>query len=271
MADEPKTVDQLSDPELFRQTLTEPTPPKEVAEPPVPPAPEPPPSPEPPPPPEPGIPSWRLREEAEGRRLAEERARQLEARLQQIETHQRQNTKPPDFFENPDAAMQGAIARTLEPFVRQVQQEREADRRERIYLGKLIAEQAHGADKVNAAEQAFLSAREAQTLDPMDYERVVQSPNRYHEVVQWHQRQTVLSSVGNDPSAWFERQLESKMADPKFQAQLLEKIQAGAAGRPAETRLPPSLSKVASAANNREDPLDTSDKGLFRFAMADKG
>jgi hypothetical protein len=95
----------------------------------------------------------------------------------------------------------------------------------------------------------------------------VQAPNRYDEVVRWHQRQSVLSSVGNDQNAWFEKQLEAKMADPAFQAKLLGKIQGDAASRPAETRLPPSLSKVTATAGNREDLGDMSDKSLFEFAM----
>jgi hypothetical protein len=268
--DEPK-LDQPTDADLFQQAIEEPPTPVPAPVEPTP-TPEPPKAPvsEPPPPVEAAIPSWRLREEAEGRRLAEDRARQLEARLNEVAAHMRQNQKQPDFFENPDAATQSLIARTLQPFVEQVQRERETDRKERIYLGKMVAESAHGADKVSAAEQAFLRARETQALDPTDYERVVQSPNRYDEVVRWHQRQTVLSSVGNDPNAWFEKQLEAKMADPTFQAKVLAKIQGDAASRPTETRLPPSLSRVTSSAGNRQDMGDMSDRSLFDFAMKNK-
>ena len=216
------------------------------------------------PPPEPGeaaIPSWRLREEAEARRQAENRAAQLEARLNQVAEHLRQQQKKPDFFENPDQATQEIINRHLQPFV-------EEQRRTAMYLGKMMAEQAHGADKVGEAEAAFLQARDDMSLDPADYERVVQSPNRYDAVVQWHKRQSVLSSVGDDPNAWFEKQLEARMADPQFQASLMEKVRTGAAARPSVTKLPPSLSKATAASPNAEVTSgDLSDASLFAHAM----
>ena len=254
MADE-----ELKQQEMFEQAAA----PEPAAEtPPVaePPAPEPPPAP-PPVPPEEHIPSWRLREEAEGRRQAEMRAQALELRLQEIAAHMQQNQKAPDFFENPDQATQMLILRTLQPYA-------EETRRNMMAMGKMVASAAHGQDKVDAAEQAFLKARSDESLDPADYERVVQAPNRYDAVVRWHKNQSVLSSVGDDPAAWFDKQLEAKMADPAFQAVLLEKVQASAAGRPSMTKLPPSLSNKTAAASNRADGVgDLSDKSLFAYAM----
>lgn len=262
MADE-QSPEQLQQ-ELFNEALAPSPPPPETGEVPapaqVPAEPAPPTSPTPAEV-EAAIPSWRLREEAEARRQAENRAAQLEARLQQVAEHLRQQQKKPDFFENPDQATQEIINRHLQPFV-------EEQRRTAMYLGKMMAEQAHGVDKVTEAERAFLEAKDAMTLDPVDYERVVQSPNRYDAVVQWHKRQTVLSSVGDDPAAWFEKQLESRMADPEFQAKLLEKVRTGAAARPPATKLPPSLSKATAAASNSEAVVgDMSDASLFAHAM----
>jgi hypothetical protein len=210
------------------------------------------------------IPPWRLREESEARRVAEERNRQLEERLNQIATHLKQNEKPPNFFEDPNKVTQEMIQRSLQPVV-------EEQRRSMMYLSKMVASQAHGGDKVETAEQAFLEGMKAGSLDPADYERVVTSPNRYDAVVQWHKRQTVLTSVGDDPNAWFEKQLEAKMADPTFQAKMLEKVRGGAATRPGATTLPPSLSRVTAAAANGNGKLtqaDMSDENLFSFAMA---
>jgi hypothetical protein len=242
--------------ELFDQALApEPKAPEPEA------AAPPPPPPAPSAPPEEHIPSWRLREEAEARRQAEVRASALEARLNEIAAHLQQNQKAPDFFENPDQATQALILRTLQPYA-------EETRRNMMAMGKMVASAAHGADKVDAAEQAFLKARAEESLDPADYERVVGSPNRYDAVVRWHKSQTVLSSVGDDPAAWFEKQLEAKLADPAFQASLLEKVQASAAGRPSMTKLPPSLSRTTAAASNRAEGVgDLSDKSLFAYAM----
>jgi hypothetical protein len=237
------------------------------------PAPEPPPQPtEPPPaekpaetpaePVEAAIPSWRLREEAEARRAAEERARQLGDRLQQIEAHLRQNQKPqdkPDFFADPDGATQQVVLRHLAPFVQEMQ-------RQTVAMGKSIADAVHGTDTVAEAEKAFLDAMNSEALDTVDYERVVRAPNRYDEVVKWHKRQTVLSSVGEDPNAWFEKQLETRMSDPTFQAKLLEKVRGDAAKRPSDIQLPPSLSRVTSAKGNSEPIGDLSNDSLFAYA-----
>jgi hypothetical protein len=272
MADE-KTIDQVTSQELFEHTQ-QPSPPPaaETVQQPdggvPPPVAEPAAAPPPPKPPEAAeapIPSWRLREEADARRAAEDRARVLEARLNEVAQHFQQSQKQPDFFENPDEATRQVIAKTIQPYIEQSEAKM-------MYMGKMIASALHGADKVNEAEQAFLKARAEQVLDPVDYERVVQSPNRYDEVVQWHRRQAVLSSVGDDPQAWFEKQLEARMSDPKFQAQMMEKVRAGAATRPSETRLPPSLSRSTAVAPNTEAPVgDMSDKSLFEYAMRPKG
>lgn len=232
---------------------------------------EPPPAPTPETPTEPpkdaaeaAIPSWRLREEAEGRRAAEERARQLGDRLQQIEAHMRQQAQAtaqkPDFFADPDRAVQETILRTLAPFAQEMH-------RQTVAMGKGIADAIHGADKVAQAEQAFLEAMNDRSLDTMDYERVVQAPNRYDEVVKWYSRQGVLNSVGDDPNAWFEQEMERRMADPNFQAKYLERIRGDAAKRPSSTELPPSLSRVTAARGNSEPLGDMSNESLFSFAM----
>lgn len=274
MADEERTVDQLSSDELFKGATALPpepeTPPVEppvvVAEPPAvasvvvpPPVVPPAPAVEPP---EAAIPSWRLREEAEGRRVAEDRARALEIRLNEIATHLRQQQKPPDFFEGPEQATMALINRTFQPYA-------EETRKTMMYLGKMVAEARHGEDKVAEAEKVFLEARDRNTLDPADYERVVQSPNRFDAVVRWHRKQSVLASVGDDPAAWFDKQLEARMADPQFQAKLLEKVQKDAATRPSITKLPPSLSKSTAAASNSGggEISDLSDQSLFAHAI----
>lgn len=264
MADEPRTVDQLTSQELFESTRVQPPEP----------APEPAPEPVPVEPPQPAatpaavpaepaesIPSWRLREEAEGRRLAEERARLLETRLQEIATHLQQQQKQPDFFDDPNVATRAAVLSMVQPWA-------EETRKTLMHMGRMVASAVHGADKVEEAEQAFLTARANESLDPVDYERVVQSPNRYDAVVQWHRRQSVLASVGDDPDAWFEKQLEARMSDPQFQAKVLEKVRGGAASRPSETRLPPSLSRTTAVASSTPAPIgDMSDKSLFEYAM----
>jgi len=262
-----------SDDELFKQSVIQtPADPAAAATPPpepqadgAPPPSDPPVAPQPTPEAtEATIPSWRLREEADARRAAEDRARALESRLAEVSKHIQQNTKQPDFFDNPDAATQNLIARTLEPYI-------QGNEARMMYYGRMIAQAVHGGDAVNEAEKAFMEAHDSKTLDPVDYERVVQSPNRYDAAVQWHKTRSILNSVGNDPTAWFNRQLEEKMSDPKFQALMLERVQKGAASRPSETKLPPSLSRSTAVASSAMGPMgDLSDKSLFDYAMTGK-
>jgi hypothetical protein len=259
-------ADQPTDAQVFQQAL--------APEPQPAPAPEPQPTPETPPPSPPGapqgelplkdaegVPSWRLREEAESRRQAEDRARQLEERLNQLQQHLQQSTKQPDFFDDPNKAVNETIARVLTPVLESVH-------RNQMAMGRMVAESVHTPDGVAQAEQAFLEAMSDQSLDPMDYERVVQSPNRYDAVVRWHKRQSVLGQVGEDPNAWFEHQLEQRMADPQFQAKWMERVRTDAAKRPPVTELPPSLSGVTAARGNADTVQgDMSDASLWASVM----
>lgn len=248
---------------------------------PEPPTPEPAPAPEPPAPgqtpspsPAPGpegesIPPWRLREESEARRLAEENARVLKARLDEIESRQRQQTKPEkDIFEDPNGVVQEIIQQTLGSHLAPVLQNIQ---RTQMALSRNVAESRHGEEALAKAEEAFLAAVDNKSLDVMEFESVVQSPNRYDAVVQWHKRHTTLAAVGTDPEAWFNKQLEAKLADPKFLGALIERSRGGSAAVPSVTRLPPTLSRTpasAASAAGGGDEGPMTDENLFRSAMS---
>lgn len=212
------------------------------------------------------IPSWRLREEADARRAAEDRERQLQARLTQIETHMRQQApdpkKPaPNWFEDPQGAMQAAMEAYFQPI-------RAEQHRYFMQMSRSQAEIKHGADNVALAEKVFMEAKNKGILDPMDFERVVQAPNRFDACVEWYKRLHALHTVGTDPNAWWQKQFEERMADPKFQAEVMEKIRGSAAARPAATKLPPSLSKSTAAASNGEGSIgDMTNESLWQAAM----
>jgi hypothetical protein len=276
MAEEEKSPAQLQE-EMFKAATSVPAEPEAPPEPtPTTPAESPPPAEPAPavaPPPttesEAAIPSWRLREEAEARRRAEDHARALEKRLGEIEAHVRQTqspaTKSPDFFENPSEATKAIIAEMLMPVVNEMTQNHHA-------TSRMIASQVHGSDKVTEAEEAFLKARDNQSLDPADYERVVQSRNRYDAVVQWYRNQGVLTRVGHDPETWFKNELAARMKDPGFQAEMLKSVQGSAAERPSITRVPPSLSRATAVGDAKEgaEPErkgDLSDSSLFDYAF----
>lgn len=229
------------------------------------PAPVPPPQPAPPPAAE-SIPSWRLREEAEARRVAEDRARQMELRMAEIQTHlrqQQQKAKPaPNWFEDPEAAMQAALERYMQPYREEQERYRQASSRDQ-------AEFRHGAEAVALAEKVFMDAYQRGVLDPHDFQRVANAPNRFDACVSWYKRLYSLHVVGDDPEAWYQKRLEAQMADPAFQTAMLKRIQGDAASRPAVTQLPPSLSRSTAAASNGAGTLgDMSHDSLWAFASS---
>jgi hypothetical protein len=112
---------------------------------------------------------------------------------------------PPDFFDNPEAATRHEVVQTVSPEFERINQT----------LHSFARDQAIGRfdeGKVNSAEQAFLGALRAGQLDPADYRRVVNSPNRYAEAVRWHDRQAARAEIGDDPAA-FKARLEAELRD----------------------------------------------------------
>jgi hypothetical protein len=125
--------------------------------------------------------------------LAETNARM--AQLVEAVTPRQARPAPPDFFDNPEAATRYEVAQTVSPEFERINQTLHAIARENAF-------QRFDEAKVNDAEQAFIGALRAGQLDPADYRRVVNSPNRYAEAVKWHQRQAAQAEIGNDPTAY---------------------------------------------------------------------
>jgi hypothetical protein len=140
-------------------------------------------------------------ERQRSRRYSEEVAdfrRQLaetNARMGQLVDAVMPRPATPDFFDNPEAATRHQVAQTVSPEFERINQTLHAIARENAF-------QRFDETKVDAAEQAFIGALQAGRLDPADYRRVVNSPNRYAEAVKWHQRQVARAEIGDDPSAY---------------------------------------------------------------------
>ena len=218
--------------------------------------------------PEPGeafIPPGRLREEREERERLQKRYDQDRANWQrQFELMQQQaQPKPepapvPDMFENPG----GFVGQYVDPIKSEVQQMRE-------FYSRRDAERDHGADKVRAAYDWIASGIAQRDPDVvMAYNRAMQSPHPFDVLVAAHQQRTVYQTIGNDPNAWFEKELERRMSgDPQFAAKFQQARQASSAQpQGGITKLPPSLRSVPSARGAVDDDTDMSDAALFRYA-----
>lgn len=183
--------------------------------------------------------------------------------LSQRQTPPQQTKEEPakvDFFEDPDGWGNNLVT----PIQQQLQQQNER-------WSRRFAETQHGEEAVNGAYQALGEAMQAGDPAAMaEYQRLKQSDHPFGEMVEWHKRQQTMKTVGNDPNAWLEAELEKRLADPTYQAKVLERIRSTAAtntNRSAPvTSLPPSLNRLPSGGNAPTDE-DTSDAGLFAQAM----
>ena len=82
----------------------------------------------------------------------------------------------------------------------------------------------------------------SQKLDPADYHKVANSPNRYAAAVQWHQRQLAQAEIGDDPAA-YKAKLEAEVRE-----KVLAELQQGD-GQQTQQRQAAMPSNFASARN----------------------
>lgn len=147
----------------------------------------------------------------------------------------RQEPAPtPDFFENPQAATRHELTQAVTPEFERINQTLMAN-------AQIVAGLKYGDDKVAEAEQAFIVAMQSRTLDPSEYQRVVNSPNRYAAAAEWHKRQQAQAEIGNDPVAF----------RAKVEAEIRAKLEAEMNGGNGQARPAPGVtpSNLAGARN----------------------
>lgn len=216
------------------------------------------------------VPVGAVQEERQKRQEAQRRADDLERQLAALQgqvtllSQQRQpaqpqqEEKPVTLWEDPDNFIQSQLS----PVQQQMQ-----EMREMIWEGQ--AAQLHTAEKLEAAKaaaSALMGTPAGQAL----HSEIMAGGNPYSNLVKWHERQQTLATVGNDPQAWLNAELEKRMADPAFQAQVIERARAGAVQngnrQQPVTSIPPSLSKIPTGGSQAVDG-DMSDGALFSHAM----
>lgn len=215
-----------------------------------------------------GIPPWRLKEEADARRAAEERAANHERELadlrRQFQAIQKQNEPKapvPSLYEDENAFVDHRANQAIEPVKSEIARLRE-------FYSERDAIRDHGAEKVNAAYDAMDKALIQGDPDATAArQRMYNSLDPFGEMVKWYKRHSVLSTIGDDPDAFVDRKIEERLKDPTYQAKVLERIRGTAQTRPSTvTPLPPSLNRATSAATLSGDD-DESDAGLLQSAL----
>jgi hypothetical protein len=153
---------------------------------------------------------------------------QWQARFDQMMAHfapKQDPAQPPDFFENPQAAVRAE----LEPVLQAVQAQNHQ-------FSFAMATDKHGSEAVNQAV-AWITAKKS--ADPTgfqtEYTRIMNNPHPYGELVAAHKRSQVLSEIGDDPASYKER----------LKAELLAEMQSSSDGR--SPAVPGSRSPAAPA------------------------
>src|SRR5215813_10283615 len=204
-----------------------------------------------------GVPPGRLREETERRRAIEAerdaalaRNREIEARLQTLERGQRppnqqeQRPERPDIFADPEA-----WERQLLSGIEQRAEER------RVNSSFYDAIEEHGQERFGEAYEALVNAGRAG--DSASIAQVMRSPNPGRALISWHERQGLLRDIGNDPTAFIDRQIQARMSNPDFRRGFIDSMRSdamrGEGGRGPRTRvdLPPSLNGSTGGTSHR--------------------
>jgi hypothetical protein len=107
------------------------------------------------------------------------------------------------------------------------------------------------------------------TRDQATYQRVMASGDPGEALVQWYKDTQLQKELGgSDLKTFLEKQREEWLKDPTVQAKVIEAFKAGQQAQPTNlTNIPPSLSKVASAAPMHAGDTDASQKGIFQYAL----
>lgn len=142
--------------------------------------------------------------------MAEQAAavRRLEQQLLASVLPKKEEPKPaPDFWENPDEFLKGAIA----PLEQKLSEQAEK-------LSMRLAVKEHGREVVQTAYAALGAAMQAG--DPnarVEYQRIKASDDPYGDMVEWHKHSQAQAEIGSDPVAYRE----------KLKAEILAELQAG--------------------------------------------
>jgi len=221
------------------------------------------------------IPSFRLREESEARRRAEQELSELRAQIAAFKVSQQQQQPPQkklDIFDDPSAF----VRQEMQPVLEQLRAEH------RLNLERQSTENAqrfYGHETVdNAYNTMAMGMRNSDPQAWAVYHSAMGSHDPFGVITRWFVDRQTLNTIGGDLEAYKKSILEQAMRDPEYQRQVFSAARGGAVtqiNRPVQqvsqstTSLPPSLSEIGAAGGD-ELIQDASDEALFRAAVTAK-
>jgi hypothetical protein len=185
----------------------------------------------------------------------------LQAQWQQFQAQQRQQQQPkpevPDIFENPQG-YQSHIEQTFN------QRMREQELNFSLRL-------AHVQYKKDFEEAYAALNQRGQMGDNSAVRAIVDSPDPGEALMRWHRQQKLYEATGGDLEGYLTKRQEELLKDPAFLAKAVEAVRAqqgnGQNGQRPAVQLPPSLSRIPSAAASVEEAGGMSDAALFAQAL----
>lgn len=203
------------------------------------------------------VPLSELMEERRNRQALE---KQMQALISQMQANQPkpEPTPAPEIWDDPSAF----VRQQIDPFLQQ-------QHATIMYNAKMAAESRFGEATVKAAEAEFNRLVSEGQMHPAERDRINSSPNPFAEAVKWHKRQTVVSEVGDDLTAYQAKLKAQLLDDPEFRKEMMAKLQQQAGGQPQARSAPsialPSLSKVGATSLPSGDGA-SSDADLWNSA-----
>jgi hypothetical protein len=172
---------------------------------------------------------------------------------------------PPDWWENPDAALDFRLRNAVEPVAqdlrKQVEQAQQAVSQQREQFSRMMAVQQHGEEAVNTAYQSLAEQiRSNPQGAEHEWRRIMSSPHPFDALVQWHKAATTLQEIGQDPAAYREKLKQELMAELQAQQPASAPQAGGAAPQP--QRAMPSNFATTRSAGTRGTPQTTGPRPL---------
>jgi hypothetical protein len=195
------------------------------------------------------IPAWRARE------IADARAREVEARYAK-QTPQ----EPLDPYLDPEKFRDAGVKQAIDP----VQQRMDALREHYSWKD---AVRSYGQETAVEARKWFYEAVHAgdPNVAPV-LQKALASIDPFEDIVTAYKQHKTLTTIGTDANAWFDKELERRLADPAFAAKL-QPAQAAAQSDPKTVvRMPPSLNRQPGSAAADSGSMNSAD--LYNYAIS---
>lgn len=217
---------------------------------------------EPKPKPDDQPPSWRLREEAEARRAAEQRAEAAERRAEEaqrelrrrLQAQPQEQPKSIDILEDPDG-----YARSVQENV------------ERRMLSRYL--DASFEDAKDQHGEAFDKAygellRMTDSGDTSTRDRIINAGNPGKALMRWYGEREAIREIGGDLKGYRQKVFDEAMKDPDFRKKAMEawRDEAGNGNgqRPHVVTQLPSLNRAPGGSTLASDKEPETDAELFR-------